>query len=195
MRILADLNSDLRYALRNLVRNPAFTAIALAALAIGIGANTAVFTVVESVLLRPLPYRDPSQLYTVRPTPRKPSPFMLGSMSDPGFLALRSGTKTFQQLAAYDFANWNGTGVGDPVSIHGQEVTANFFATLGVQPRLGRGFRMDEESPDRAKVVVLGHQFWRSHFQGSGDALGRSVVLNGEPHTVIGVMPAGFDPQ
>ena len=195
MHTLADLNSDLRYALRNLVRNPAFTAIALSALAIGIGANTAVFTVVESVLLRPLPYRDPSQLYTVRPMPKRPSPFMLGSMSDPGFLALRAGTKTFQQLAANNFANWNGTGVGDPVSIHGQEVTANFFTTLGVQPRLGRGFRMEEESPDRSKVVVLGDQFWRSHFQGSSDALGKSMVLNGEPHTVIGVMPAGFDPQ
>jgi hypothetical protein len=162
MQTLADLNSDLRYALRNLLRSPAFTAIALTALAIGIGANTAVFTVVESVLLRPLPYREPSQLYTVRTAPKEPSPFELGSMSDPGFLALRSATKTFQQLAAYDFQNWNGTGVGDPVSIHGAEVTANFFATLGVQPQLGRGFLPEEES--RARVAVLSDRFWRNRF-------------------------------
>src|SRR5579862_9584899 len=115
MRILADLNSDLRYALRNLLRNPAFTAIALSALAIGIGANTAVFTVVESVLLRPLPYRDPARLYTVRQMPRKPSPFIIGTMSDPHFLALRAASKSFEHLAAYDVWNWNGTGVGDPL--------------------------------------------------------------------------------
>jgi len=192
MQTLADLNSDLRYALRNLLRSPAFTAIALTALAIGIGANTAVFTVVESVLLRPLPYREPSQLYTVRTAPKEPSPFELGSMSDPGFLALRSATKTFQQLAAYDFQNWNGTGVGDPVSIHGAEVTANFFATLGVQPQLGRGFLPEEES--RARVAVLSDRFWRNRFHADPGALGKSIVLDGEPHTIVGVMPAGFDP-
>jgi len=191
MRALAQ---DLRYAVRNLLRNPAFTAIAGAALAIGIGANTAVFTVVESVLLRPLPYYRPSQLYTVRPMPRKPSPFLLGTMSDPHFLACRSATTAFQQLAAYDFWNWNGTGVGDPVPIHGQQVTANFFATLGVQPKLGRGFLPEEESPDRAKVAVLGDRFWRSLFHADPGALGKSIVLDGQPHTVIGVMPAGFDP-
>ena len=87
MNTVADLNTDLRYAFRNLRRNRAFTAVAIGALAIGIGANTAVFTVVESVLLRPLPYHEPSQLYTVRPTPKTPSPFELGSMSDPGFIA------------------------------------------------------------------------------------------------------------
>lgn len=137
MRALAQ---DLRYAVRNLLRNPAFTAIAVAALAIGIGANTAVFTVVESVLLRPLPYYQPSRLYTVRTMSTKANPFVMGTMSDPGFLACRSASVAFQQLAAYDFWNWNATGVGDPVAVHGRQVTANFFATLGVQPQLGRGF-------------------------------------------------------
>lgn len=141
------LAQDLRYALRNLRRNRAFTAVALTALAIGIGANTAVFTVVESVLLRPLPYRNPSQLYSVRPTPKQPTPFGVGAMSDPQFLACRSATKAFQQLAAYNFSNWNGTGIGDPVPIHGQQVTANFFATLGIQPQSGRGFLPEEETP------------------------------------------------
>jgi len=99
------LGQDLRYAFRNLGRNPAFTAVAIGALAIGIGANTAVFTVVESVLLRPLPYHEPSQLYTVRPMPKKPTPFGVGAMSDPQFIACRSATTAFQQLAAYD--GWN----------------------------------------------------------------------------------------
>jgi len=185
---------DLRYAVRNLRRHPAFTAVALAALAIGIGANTAVFTVVESVLLRPLPYRQPSQLYTVRPMPKTPSPFIIGTMSDPGFLACRSATEAFQQLAAYDFTDWNGTGVGDPLAIHGEQVTANFFATLGVQPQLGRGFLPAEETPAHAQVAVLSDAFWRAHFQGSREVLGKTIILDGAPHTIVGVMPAGFEP-
>jgi predicted permease len=194
MNTLAGLNADLRYAFRNLRRNPAFTAVAIGALAIGIGANTAVFTVVESVLLRPLPYHEPSQLYTVRPTPKTPSPFELGSMSDPGFIACRSATKAFQQLAAYDGGSWNGTGFGDPVAIHGEEVTTNFFATLGVQPQLGRSFRPEEELPAAPKVAVLSDTFWHAHFQGGRDVLGKSITLDGVPRTIVGVMPAGFDP-
>jgi putative ABC transport system permease protein len=194
MNTVADLNTDLRYAFRNLRRNRAFTAVAIGALAIGIGANTAVFTVVESVLLRPLPYHEPSQLYTVRPTPKTPSPFELGSMSDPGFIACLSASTAFQQLAAYNFLNWNGTGAGDPVVVHGEAVTTNFFATLGVQPQLGRGFRAEEESPAGAKVAVLSDAFWRTHFQGGRDALGKSIFLDGEPHMIVGVMPTAFDP-
>ena len=193
---MTTLARDLRYAIRNLRRNPAFTLIALAALAIGIGANTAVFTIVESVLLRPLPYRQPSRLYTVRPMPRTPNPFVMGTMSDPGFLALRSTASGFAQLAAFDFQTWNGTGIGDPVAIHGAEVTANFFTVLGVQPQLGRGFDANEQSADtaRAGVAVLGNRFWRRHFNAESSALGKSIVLNGLPYTVIGIMPAGFDP-
>ena len=194
MNTVADLNTDLRYAFRNLRRNRAFTAVAIGALAIGIGANTAVFTVVESVLLRPLPYHEPSQLYTVRPMPKKPTPFGVGAMSDPQFIACRSATTAFQQLAAYDGWNWNGTGAGDPVAIHGEQVTTNFFATLGVQPQLGRGFLPEEESPSGAKVAVLSDGFWRAHFQSGRDALGKSIALDGEPHTIVGIMPAGFDP-
>jgi len=189
------LTQDLRYAFRNLLRNRTFTAVALAALAIGIGANTAVFTVVDSVLLRPLPYRDPARLYTVRPMPKKPSPFLIGTMSDPQFLALRSAGKSFMQLAAFDFWNWNGTGVGDPLPIHGEQVTANYFATLGIQPQLGRDFRLDEESPAHAHVTILGNALWRSRFNADAAALGKTIVLDGEPHTVIGVMAAGVDPQ
>ena len=115
-------------------------------------------------------------------------------MSDPQFIACRSATTAFQQLAAYDGGNWNGTGVGDPVAIHGQEVTTNFFATLGVQPQLGRGFRPEEESPAAPKVAVLSDTFWRTHFQGGRDVLGKSITLDGVPRTIVGVMPAGFDP-
>jgi putative ABC transport system permease protein len=194
MNTLAGLNADLRYAFRNLSRNPAFTAVAIGALAIGIGANTAVFTVVESVLLRPLPYHEPSQLYTVRPMPKKPSVFFGGPMHDRFIIAFRSDTTAFQQLAAYNFLSWNGTGVGDPVTIHGEEVTTNFFATLGVQPQLGRAFRPEEERPGHANVALLSDAFWRGHFQAGRDALGKSIVLDGEPHTIVGVMPGGFDP-
>ncbi|HTT63923.1 MAG TPA: ABC transporter permease [Bryobacteraceae bacterium] len=192
--MLAGLKADLRYAFRNLRRNCAFTAVAIGALAIGIGANTAVFTVVESVLLRPLPYREPSRLYTVRPLPKHPTPFGIGSMSDPQFIACRSAATAFAQLAAHDSGNWNATGIGDPVAVHGQEVTTNFFDTLGVQPQLGRGFLPEEGSAARAHVAVLGNAFWLAHFAGGRDVLGKRIVLDGEPHTVVGVMPAGFDP-
>ena len=192
--MLAGLKADLRYAFRNLRRNCAFTAVAIGALAIGIGANTAVFTVVESVLLRPLPYREPSRLYTVRPLPKHPTPFGIGSMSDPQFIACRSAATAFAQLAAHDSGNWNATGIGDPVAVHGQEVTTNFFDTLGVQPQLGRGFLPEEGSAARADVAVLGNAFWLAHFAGGRDVLGKRIVLDGEPHTVVGVMPAGFDP-
>ncbi len=188
------LGQDLRYAFRNLRRNPAFTAVAIGALAIGIGANTAVFTVVESVLLRPLPYHEPSQLYTVRPMPKKPGVFFGGPMPDSFIIAFQSASTAFQQLAAYNFLSWNGTGVGDPVVIHGEEVTTNFFPTLGVQPQLGRGFRPEEESPGHANVAVLSDAFWRTHFQAGRDTLGKSIMLDGEPHTIVGVMPAAFDP-
>ncbi len=191
---LAGLNTDLQYAFRNLLRQPAFTAVAIGALALGIGANTAVFTVVESVLLRPLPYRDPAQLYTVRPTPKQPNPFAMGSMSDPQFIACRSATKAFQQLAAYDGWTWNATGAGDPLSIHGQQVTTNFFDTLGVRPRLGRGFLPAEESPASAPVAIISDTFWRAHYQGGGDVLGKTITLDSQPHTIVGVMPPGFDP-
>ena len=189
-----NLGQDLRYAVRNLKRSPAFTAVAVGALAIGIGANTAVFTVVESVLLRPLPYPEPSRLYTVRPVPKEPSPFVLGAMSDPGYIACRTASTAFRQLAAHSGENWNGTGFGDPVAIHGQQVTANFFGTLGVQPQLGRGFLREEESGGRSHVAVLSDTFWRAHFEGSRDALGKSITLDGQPHKIVGVMPAGFDP-
>ena len=187
------LGQDLRYAIRNLGRNPAFTAVALGALAIGIGANTAVFTVVESVLLRPLPYYEPSQLYTIRPTPKKPSPFEIGTMSDPGFLACRAANRAFEQLAAFSGDDWNGAGFGDPVAIHGQQVTANYFSTLGVQPQLGRVFMPDEESPAHSHVAIISDALWRAHFEAGRDVLGKSILLNGEPHTIVGVMPAGFD--
>ena len=192
--MLAGLKADLRYAFRNLRRNCAFTAVAIGALAIGIGANTAVFTVVESVLLRPLPYREPSRLYTVRPLPKHPTPFGIGSMSDPQFIACRSAATAFAQLAAHDSGNWNATGIGDPVAVHGQEVTTNFFDTLGVQPQLGRGFLPEEGSAAPAHVAVLGNAFWLAHFAGGRDVLGKRIVLDGEPHTVVGVMAAGFDP-
>ena len=184
---------DLRYAVRGLLRNLGFTAVALGALAIGIGANTAVFTVVESVLLRPLPFREPQRLYTVRPLPKKPTPFGMGAVSDPQYLACRAGSTAFEQLAAYDGWNWNGTGVGDPIVIHGAQVTANLFATLGVQPQMGRGFVPEEEGKGAGHVAVLSDGFWRSRFGGDHNVVGRIVVLDGEPHTIVGVMPPGFD--
>ena len=188
------LAQDLRYAVRNLKRNPGFAAVAIGALAIGIGANTAVFTVVESVLLRPLPYHDPARLFTVRPVPKTPGPFEMGSISDPGFIACRAAS-TAMQLAAFSGENWNGTGFGDPVAIHGQQVTTNFFATLGVQPQLGRSFLPEEEAAAHSKVAVIGDTLWHAHFQGSRDVLGKTIMLDGEPHTIVGVMPAGFDPR
>ncbi|HET7457335.1 MAG TPA: ABC transporter permease [Gemmatimonadaceae bacterium] len=184
------LLQDLRFAVRGLLRRPGFTAAVVATLALGIGANAAIFSVVNAVLLRPLPYADPDRLVMV--WGRYPD-FGRTGTSLPDFIDWRAGATTFQQMAALHDVVFNLTGDGEPEQVKGYRVTANFFPTLGVSPALGRAFRAEEERVGGDDdVVILSHGLWQRRFGGRRDVVGRTVQLSGRPFTVIGVAPADF---
>jgi predicted permease len=183
------LLQDLRYAARALRASPGFTLVAALTLALGVGANTAIFSVVHAVLLRPLPFAEPDRLvraFTVNDG-------IPGSMSPPDFLDFRAQNHVFQGLAAYDALDFTLTALGEPARLPGVSVTSGFFETLGVRPLLGRTFRAEESRPDRSRVVLLSHALWRQRFGGDPGVLGRTVTLDGRSYTVVGVMPPGFD--
>jgi len=182
---------DVRYGLRMLGRTPGFTAVAVLTLALGIGANSAIFSVVYSVLLRPLPYPEPDRLAQVtRSYTGGGSP----SVSVLKFHYWRDHNQVFERLAAYDIlgAGFNLTGGSEPERVRGIRVSADFFPVLGVNPLLGRGFSREEDVPGGPKAAVVSHGLWQRRFGGDPALVGRAVHIGGEPHVVIGVMPPGF---
>jgi putative ABC transport system permease protein len=183
---------DLRYALRQLAKSPGFTVVAVLTLALGIGATTALFSVVNSVLLRPLGYPEPDRIVVVRTTqlPRTTD----ANASVPDYLDWQRETRSFAALAATYTAGINLTGTGDPQEVTQTRATANYFAVFGIQPALGRAFHPAEDVPGRNRVVILSHGFWQRVLGGRADVLGTTLTLGHEPHTVIGVMPPGFRP-
>ncbi|HLK35093.1 MAG TPA: ABC transporter permease, partial [Terriglobales bacterium] len=185
------LLQDIRYGLRMLRKAPGFTAVAVITLALGIGGNTAMFSVVDAVLLKPLPFPHSEQLVSINETdsrrPGKPDTF-----SYPDFFDYRAQNHTFQSMASYRDASFSLTGVGQPQHLDGEVVSSDFFTVLGVQPALGRGFVRDEEQAGRW-VVVLSHQLWQSQFASDPAIVGRTVTLDNRAYTVIGVAPAGFE--
>ena len=183
--------ADLRYALRALRKSPGFTLVAAVTLALGIGANSAIFSVVYSVLLRPLPYREAERLVTVNHF----YPSLKGleaGVSAPGFVDYRDRSRVFAGVAVQ--AQWQPslTGRGDPERLTGSLVSGQFFSTLGVGAAVGRALRPDEDQPGRENVVVLSDGFWRRRFGGDRGAIGQTLTLDGIPHQVVGVMPPGF---
>jgi putative ABC transport system permease protein len=183
--------ADLRYALRALRKSPGFTLVAALTLALGIGANSAIFSVVNAVLLRPLPYREPERLVTVNHF--YPSfNGLQAPVSAGGFVDYQNRTRSFERMAVESGWNPNLTGRGDPERISGAQVSGQFFATLGVPAALGRALRPDEDAPGRQGVVVLSDGFWRRRFGADPSAVGQTLTLNGEPHEIVGVMPRGF---
>ena len=182
---------NIRYGLRMLRKQPGFTAVAVLALALGVGANTAIFSVVNGVLLRPLPYTDPDKLVMVweRNIPRNR---VTNVASPANYLDWKRQTQTLDPMAALVQIQQNLTSEGDPVELDAQYVTANFFDTLGVQPAQGRGFIEEEGRVGKDQVAVLSHSLWQQRFGGSDDILGRAITLNGRSFTVIGIMPADF---
>lgn len=179
------LLQDLRYSLRNLVKSPGFTAIALVTLSLGIGANTAIFSVVNAVLLRALPYADPDRLVVLMHEGRS-------SNSAANFLDWKRDSHVFQNMGAAEAWSPNLTGVDRPEQIVGLHVTADIFPVLGVKPILGRTFSPDEDQIGHDHEVVLSYGFWQRRFAGATDVIGRTVEFNAEPYTIIGVMPPGF---
>jgi predicted permease len=188
--------NDIRYGIRQLIKHPGFTLIAVLTLALGIGANTAIFSVVNAVLLKPLPFPEPEQLIAAGVSDaRQKEVRELGSLSYPDFFDYRDQNHTLSNLAVHRDRMFALADEQEAKSIRGQTVSAEFFDVLGIKPILGRNFtRQDEEAgggPGGMKVVVS-HAFWQRHFNGAKDALGRTLMLDRQSYTVIGVMPAGF---
>jgi putative ABC transport system permease protein len=184
------LRQDLRLAIRSLRHSPGFAVVAILTLALGIGANTAIFSVVNGVLLAPLPYRDPGRLVVVHHF--YPSLHLRASVSVPGFRDYRARADIFSSATVETGMGMNLTGSGEPDRLLAMRVSGDFFPTLGVAPALGRTLRPEEAEEGRNHVVVLAWGFWQQHFGGDRGALGRTLMLNDEAYQVVGVMPATF---
>jgi putative ABC transport system permease protein len=182
---------DVRYGLRMLRKNPGFTAVAVLTLALGIGANSAIFSLVNSVLLRPLPYREASRLVWVS----NDMPVEHASLAmESDYFSWRRLNHAFEDVAAYEPGETlTLTGSGDPEQIQVGRATYNFLDVLGIAPRLGRSFRAEEDRPGVPHVVLLTDSLWRRHFSADTAILGRLIALDGEPYTVVGILPRGFE--
>ena len=183
--------TDLRYALRTLRKSPGFTFVAMLTLALGIGANAAIFSVVNSVLLRPLPYREAERLVTVDHLYPSLKGLEAGA-SAPGFADIRDRAKSFSGVAVETGWQPNLTGQGEPERLTGARASGQYFSTLGVRPALGRAFSSDDDQLGREHVVVLSDGMWRRRFGADPAIVGRTLTLDGEPHEITGVMPPGF---
>ena len=185
---------DLRYALRQLIKSPGFTLVALATLALGIGANTAIFSVVNGALLRPLPFHDPARLVRVwHVPPAKNFPGMTRfSVSAANYLDWQNQNHIFERMAIYTYRGFTLTGSGKPERVDACAVSPQFFQTLGVEPMLGRVLLPEEEEPGRANVVVLSYRFWQEHFASNRDVVGRDITVDGRNYLLAGVMPPNF---
>src|SRR5690348_205593 len=185
------LLQDVRYAIRMLAKSPGFTAIAVLTLALGIGANTAIFSVINSVLLEPLPFKNPWQLVSLRETESAPGNFPLDGQD---YLDWQAQNKTFSSMSIVSYPEGlNASGAGEPEVVSVHETQANFFDTLGVSPLLGRGFAKGEDVAGKNRVVVLSYGFWKRHFAGDPSAPGKTIELNDEAYMIVGVMPAWFN--
>jgi hypothetical protein len=191
-RSLETLFQDLRYGVRMLLKNPGFTLIAVITLALGIGANTAIFSLTSALVLRPFDFHDLDRLVWVYETAPQQDNFLSG-MSPADFADLRRQQKVFSNLAAFRLSNSNLTGVGDPERVWNSEVTEEFFRLLGGEAALGRAFLPEEEQAGRGQVAVLGYGLWQRRFGADPKIVGATISLDEKAYTVIGVMPEGFD--
>ncbi len=187
---LERLLQDLRFGVRMLRKNPGFSFVAILTLALGIGANTAIFSVVNAVLLRPLPYPEPDQLVQLLRADRSGSPSsVIGSAT---FVEVKAQSQSLARIAAYEGGDMTLTGAGSAERVVAGAVTADFFPLLGVQPALGRNFTQEEDTPNGPRAAILGHGLWQSRFGGDADVLGRTITLNEQSYTVVGILPARF---
>ncbi|HKY45884.1 MAG TPA: ABC transporter permease, partial [Pyrinomonadaceae bacterium] len=178
---------DIRYALRTLARRPGFTAVAVITLALGIGANTAIFSVVNGVLLRPLDYPEPERLVALRESNASKQPD--SQVSPANFREWRRQNTVFSDMAVYRTVSYNLTGDSNPERLLAGRVSAGLFKTLGVNPLLGREFYPEEDQPGSDKVVIISEGLWHRRFGSEANVIGKTLRLSGEDYTVIGVMP------
>ena len=187
---LQDLLQDLRYGSRMLRKSSGFTAVAILTLAVGIGANTAIFSVVDAVLLRPLAVQEPSRVVYVSETWRDISP----GLSIGNFVEVRTQASSFESLCASNSASFNLATDDMPERVDGEYATASYFATFGVPPMAGRVFTAEEDQPGHDQVVVISERLWRTRLHANPAVVGHLLTINGLPYTVVGIMPASFDP-
>ncbi len=190
--MIADLWQDLRYGARMLVKTPSFTLIALLTLALGIGANTAIFSVVNGVLLRPLPYKEPQRL--VRVYSEFPAMNLRKfRISSPEFLDIQREAKSWESIgAAWSARKVNFSSTGEPIPATSTRATSSLIDTLGAQPILGRNFTVEEEKPNGPNAAIISHGLWQRAFGGQTNIVGQQVRVNAAPHTIVGVMPPGY---
>ena len=186
---MGTLLNDLRYAARMMGKNPGFTLIAVITLALGIGANTAIFTVVNAVLLRPLGFHDPSRLVIVA----EKSPYPTITTSYENYVDWRAQSQSFESMEGTRGATIALTGAGDPERLNSRYATAGLFPLLGVDAVVGRTFRAEEDAAGGAPVVLLSYGLWQRRFGGAADAVGKSITLDSRPYTIVGVLPKGFE--
>ena len=184
------LTQDLRYGLRMLAKNPGFTAVAVLTLALGIGANTAIFSVVNGVLLNPLPYPEPSQLVTLHES--KPN-FPYGSISYLNFRDWQKENHTFSSIAVARGYSFTLTGAGEPERVRAEFLSSDFFPLLGVKPLIGRTFAPGEDEIGAAPIALVSAGFWQRKFGSARDILGKALILDGRSYTIVGVIPSSFD--
>jgi putative ABC transport system permease protein len=190
---MGSLIQDLRFGARMLLKQPGFTLIAALTLALGIGANTAIFSVINGVLLRPLDFRDPHRLFMLwTDNPIYQLGFHEFPAANTDLAEWRAAATSFEQFAAFQSSPADLSDGGDPERVGGVEVTANLLPLLGVQPLLGRNISAEEEQPGRDRVALISHALWRRRFGGDAEILGKAITVNGAPRTVIGIMPEGF---
>jgi predicted permease len=188
--LVSDMVRDGRYALRGFARTPGFTAAVVLILAIGIGANAAIFSIMEALIFGNLPYPDGEQLVAVYDSQ---PPFDYNVTTPENWVEWQRESRSFSWLAAWGYlTGLTLTGAGDPVTLTGQLVSAEFLPLLGIEPMLGRVFTQEEDRPNAPRVVILSHGLWQRRFGRDPDILGRTVELNGNPHEIVGVMPEGF---
>ena len=184
------LLQDVRYGIRRLMKDPGFTAVAVLTLALGIGANTAIFSVINAVLLRPLPVQDPSHIVYLEEQWRDIFP----GLSVGNFIEIQSQSKSYVKLCSSHSASFNLAAGELPERVYGEIVTADYFPTFGVQPVLGRTFTEEEDKPGRAEVVVLSERLWHARFDSNPAIVGQTLRIDGLPYRVVGIMPKTFDP-
>lgn len=182
---------DIGYAIRSLLKHRGFTAIAVITLALGIGANTAMFSVINAVLLRQLPYHEPNRLVTIWEESPERGLYEL-PVSFANFRDWVDQNRSFEQISAYTFTNLNLVGAGEPARLGTVRTSANLFSLIGATPQLGRNFLAEEDKEGAARVVILGHALWQSRFSSDPNIVGKSLTLNNNSYTVVGVMPSSF---
>ena len=178
---LQDFAQDLRYGIRTLSKSPGFTAVAVLTLALGIGANTAIFSLVNGIVLRPLPYAQPQRLVSIT-----------DSYPEGALVAMRASLKTVDVAGYMDSTELNLTGRGEPIRLYAASVSSELFTILGARAEIGRIFQSGEDQPGRDNVVILSHALWQSEFGGDPNIVGRSVTLEGINRRIVGVMPPDF---